>query len=151
MTRCPTSATTRLRGQEPPDLVTTVRQMRLPDAGIPVLARFRYDRADPFGVTLVLTPAGHPPVVWHLSRELLSSGLRVFSGIGAVRAWPSPGRGAEGQLRLRLGPSEAYALFEIDRAGLRRWLERTYASVPRETEAQGVDWDALTTRLLSEP
>jgi hypothetical protein len=150
MTQDPTPRTPYGPPREPADLVMTLRQIRMADAGVPVPARFRYDRAEPYVVTLLLTPARGAPVTWRLSRELLRSGVRVFSGIGVVRAWPSPGRGAEGLVRLRLGPSEAYALFEVDRAALRRWLDRTYALVPRETEARQVDWDELSSRLLSE-
>jgi hypothetical protein len=149
MTDPPASTNARRRHQKPSVLVTTVRHFLSGRVCLPVPARFSYDHAAPYEVTLTLLPAGSASVTWRLSRELLRSGTRALSGVGDVRVWPRSAPGPEGSVRLRLGSRGAYALFEADRAVLRRWLERTYALVPAETEYQRVDWDVLVRRLRS--
>ncbi|MFC8236197.1 SsgA family sporulation/cell division regulator [Streptomyces sp. NPDC057284] len=113
----------------------------------PIAATFRYSAADPLAVQIVFRPPNAPQVAWHVSRDVLISGTRVLTGVGDVRLWPVWGSGREGQVHLRLGHPQAHALFTIDRSALIRWLSHTCSLVPPGTEAELLDWDALT-RLL---
>lgn len=136
--------------EEPLTLELTLRHVRSAQLGLHVPASFHYDVRQPFTVGLVLDSATDGPVGWQLSRELLYSGTRVLSGIGDVRIWPTSTPGGAGTVRLRLGPSHAFALFEADRAGLRTWIRRTFDLVPAGTESRHIDWDSLAHRLLSD-
>jgi hypothetical protein len=55
-------------------------------AGIPVT--LRYDRGDPFAVTVVVEQAGEEPNVWLFARELFVAGMYTRVGLGDVQVWP---------------------------------------------------------------
>jgi hypothetical protein len=129
---------------------TTVRQVR-GGLGLPVDATFHYDRADPWAVRVTFRLPLDRVVDWTFSRELLRSGTRVLSGEGDVRLWPLRRGGREGRVRTRLGTAGAFAVVDVDRAGLRRWLGETYVAVPEGAEAARIDWPAETSLLLARP
>lgn len=107
---------------------------------------FSYAEQDPLAVTLVLDTDGQRPVRWVLSRDLLADGLSARSGEGDVMLWPMydlPDGEASSSFYLRLG-SVHTALFEIPAEAVAQWLSHTYAMVPRGTEMDAVDWDALS-------
>lgn len=107
---------------------------------------FSYAEQDPLAVTLVLDTDGQRPVRWVLSRDLLADGLSARSGEGDVMLWPMydlPDGEASSSFYLRLGSVHA-ALFEIPAEAVAQWLSHTYAMVPRGTEMDAVDWDALS-------
>lgn len=129
---------------------TTARQVR-GAFGLPVEATCRYDADDPWAVRITFRIPQEEVVDWTFSRELLRSGTRVLSGEGDVRLWPLRGGGREGRVRARLGSAEAFALVDIDRAGLRRWLRETYVAVPEGEEAARIDWAAETDQVFGGP
>ncbi|MEV8565408.1 SsgA family sporulation/cell division regulator [Streptomyces sp. NPDC051322] len=118
--------------------------------GLTLLARFAYAPADPFVVTLTLGAGEAEQACWRLSRELLQAGMDAPAGMGDVRVWPASGRGASGTLRLRLGPEEDGALFEVDHSRLAAWLSRTFEVVPPQREGEHVDWDAEARHLIAD-
>ncbi|MEU6880273.1 SsgA family sporulation/cell division regulator [Streptomyces sp. NPDC046712] len=129
---------------------TTARQA-LGEIGLPVEATFHYDPDDPWAVRITFRLPLSRVVDWTFSRDLLRSGARVLSGEGDVRLWPLRCGGREGRVRMRLGPAEAFALVDVDRAGLRRWLDETYGAVPEGGEAARIDWAAETSQLFARP
>ncbi|MEU1281519.1 SsgA family sporulation/cell division regulator [Streptomyces sp. NPDC005805] len=135
------------RAQRAADWQTHVQQIH-PAGSAPVEAVFRYTADDPFAARVEFRRPGLPPVTWFMARDLLVRGVRVLSGTGEVRLRPVPGPGRDGVVHLRLGTPRAHALFVVDRSGLSRWLDRTFALVPRGAESSHVDWDAVTGRLL---
>ncbi|MFF0273198.1 MULTISPECIES: SsgA family sporulation/cell division regulator [unclassified Streptomyces] len=129
---------------------TTARQLR-GRFGRPVDTTFRYDPDDPWAVrTTFRLPLG-VEIHWTFSRELLRSGTRVLSGEGDIRLCPLRTEGKEGVVRLRLGPAEAFATVDVDRAGLRSWLAETYEVVPDGEEAGRIDWAAEASQLFARP
>ncbi|MEU6944699.1 SsgA family sporulation/cell division regulator [Streptomyces sp. NPDC046316] len=129
---------------------TTARQVQ-GGIGLPVEATFHYDPDDPWAVRIAFRLPLGSIVEWTFSRELLSSGTRVLSGGGDVRLWPLRLGGREGRVRMRLGPVGAFAVVDVDRAGLRNWLGETYAAVPEGEEAGRIDWEAETSQLFARP
>ncbi|MEK9521022.1 SsgA family sporulation/cell division regulator [Streptomyces sp. NPDC087908] len=129
---------------------TTARQLR-GRFGRPVETVFRYDPDDPWAVrTTFRLPLG-VEIEWTFSRELLRSGTRVLSGEGDIRLCPVRTGGKEGVVRMRLGPVEAFAAVDVDRAGLRNWLAETYAAVAEGEEAARIDWAAEFAQLFARP
>ncbi|MFF5428139.1 MULTISPECIES: SsgA family sporulation/cell division regulator [unclassified Streptomyces] len=128
----------------------TARQVR-GESDLPVETTFHYDPDDPWAVRVTFRLSLGRVVDWTFSRDLLRSGTRVLSGEGDVRLWPLRCGGREGRVRLRLGQAGAYAMVDVDRAGLRDWLATTYAAVPEGEEAARIDWAAETSRLLTGP
>ncbi|QES04240.1 SsgA family sporulation/cell division regulator [Streptomyces venezuelae] len=129
---------------------TTARQVH-DGMGLPVPATFHYDPDDPWAVHIVFRLPPGRVVDWVFSRDLLRSGTRVLSGEGDVRLWPLRDGGREGRVHLRLGQAGAFALVDVDRAGLRSWLAETYEAVPEGTEAARIDWAAETSQLFARP
>ncbi|MEU9859228.1 SsgA family sporulation/cell division regulator [Streptomyces sp. NPDC047971] len=129
---------------------TTVRQVH-GGISLPVGATFHYDPGDPWAVRVTFRRPQGRAVEWTFSRELLRSGTRVLSGEGDVRLWPLRRGGREGRVRMRLGPVGAFAVVDIDRAGLRNWLGGTYAAVAEGEEADRIDWAAETSQLFARP
>jgi hypothetical protein len=114
---------------------------------LPLNAEFRFGTASPFTVTATIKPNGEPPVTWHISRELLRSGLHDRSGVGDVQAWPAVVAGRH-LLCLRLASDGVSAVYELDLDELAVWLEETHDLVPRGEEIRYVDWDALAADVL---
>ncbi|MFH9725877.1 SsgA family sporulation/cell division regulator [Streptomyces sp. NPDC017254] len=129
---------------------TTARQVR-GRIGLPVEATLHYDPDDPWAVRITFRLPPGTIVDWTLSRELLRSGTRVLSGEGDVRLCLLRGGGLEGRVRMRLGTAGAFAVVDVDRAGLRNWLAETYVAVPEGGEAARIDWAAETSQLFALP
>jgi hypothetical protein len=127
---------------------TTARQIQ-GEIGLAVEATFHYDPDDPWAIRVAFRLSLGRVVDWTFSRELLRSGTRVLSGEGDVRLWPLRCGGREGRVRMRLGSAEAFAVVDIDRAGLRSWLNETYDAVPAGSEAARIDWAAETGQLFA--
>ncbi|MET9434969.1 SsgA family sporulation/cell division regulator [Streptomyces sp. NPDC006551] len=128
---------------------TTARQVQ-EGVDLSIAAAFDYDPDDPWAVRVSFRlPLGRV-VVWTFSRDLLRSGTRVLSGEGDVRLWPLRCGGREGRVRMRLGAAGAFALVDVDRAGLRDWLGETYAAVPEGSEGGRIDWEAETPHFFAQ-
>ncbi|MFD9031042.1 SsgA family sporulation/cell division regulator [Streptomyces sp. NPDC059567] len=129
---------------------TAARQLQ-GGIGLPVEATFHYDPDDPWAVRVTFRLPPGRLVDWTFSRELLRSGTRVLSGEGDIRLWPLRCGGREGRVRMRLGPAGAFAVVDVDRAGLRSWLGETYVAVPEGAEAARIVWAAETSQLFARP
>lgn len=107
----------------------------------PLKATLRWRRDAPLEVEATFhTAVGRSDVTWVIGRDHLARGIRTLTGEGDVRIQPVSGPGRAGQVLLRLGPRPP-ALFALDRAELRSWLEETWAVVPAGTEAECLDWE----------
>ena len=123
----------------------------IPDgATLPVKATLRYEPTDPYAVHVVFHGGGADPageVSWSFARQLLAEGLNEPAGIGDVRAWPWQSEDGP-VIALALSSPDGHALFEVPRAALADFLARTFAEVPRDTEARHLDVDAALAALL---
>ncbi|WSR67655.1 SsgA family sporulation/cell division regulator [Streptomyces sp. NBC_01180] len=107
----------------------------------------RYDRADPFAVTV-----GFPPqatlagvaVSWAFARDLLVAGLRAPSGMGDVRIRPF----GFDRTVLEFHSREGVAMVHIHTTDLRHFLKRTETLVPSGREHRYLDVDQDVVELL---
>ncbi|WP_016908995.1 MULTISPECIES: SsgA family sporulation/cell division regulator [Streptomyces] len=120
-----------------------------PPATRSLTAALRYDSADPFAVRLVFPPhiaLDGGEVCWAFSRELLEEGLCHPSGDGDVHVWPWQVH----RTVVELHTPEGAAVVRFGSTDLRRFLDTTYALVPRGEEQRGIDLDAGLAELLRE-
>lgn len=108
----------------------------------PAQACLEYSETDPWAVWARFRAGvpGDPVAVdfeWAFARDLLSAGLHVESGEGAVRVRPRV-----------LTPTGTVG-FTTPAAGVRRFLKAARALVPPGTEARHVDVDAGIASLLA--
>jgi hypothetical protein len=113
-----------------------------PTSWTEVPAALSYAVSDPFAVRIGFGDAGEPVddgITWLLGRELLAAGLERPAGDGDVRIWPARTSGDVLYLHLRAPSGEA--LFELSRATVAAFLQRTEELVPsgQETAALAVD------------
>lgn len=65
-----------------------LRAVILPGLSVPVAARLRYVRAEPYAVYLDTHVDMHAPITWVFARELLATGLHQWAGLGDVSVHP---------------------------------------------------------------
>jgi hypothetical protein len=107
----------------------------------------RYTTAEPYAVHLVF-PTLDPdtqPIVWSLSRELLTAGLHRPAGLGDVHLRPS----GTDNTALTLRGKNGTATLSLRSSQLLAFLERTEQRTPSGTEARFIDWDKLSEQLSS--
>lgn len=112
---------------------------------VPVV--LRYCDTDPFAVGMAFPPEAclnDTGVTWTFARSLLDAGLRAPSGDGDVHIWPC----GRVQTMIELRSPEGVALLQLDTAGLRRFLARSYTSVPAGGESGAVDIERALAALL---
>lgn len=120
----------------------------------PAKAWLEYSQADPWAVWVRFRAGapGDPAAVdfeWALSRELLSAGLQVASGAGAVRVRPCVLPRRRRVVMIELLTTWGPVGFTTPAAGVRRFLDAARALVPPGTEARHLDLDAGIARLLA--
>ncbi|MGW0775614.1 SsgA family sporulation/cell division regulator [Streptomyces sp. NPDC054802] len=127
----------------------SVRARLISDAphsmAVPVV--LRYSDTDPFAVRMAFPPEAclnETGVTWTFARSLLDAGLRAPSGDGDVHIWPC----GRVQTMIELRSPEGVALLQLDTASLRRFLVRSYATVPAGNEAAAQDLDRALAALL---
>jgi hypothetical protein len=137
--------------------VTVVVDGRLLARGAvrPAQACLEYSETDPWAVWARFRAGvpGDPMAIdleWAFARDLLSAGLEVQSGQGAVRVrpWVLPRRSRVVMIEL-LTPTGTVG-FTTPAAGVKRFLEAARALVPPGTEARHVDIDAGIARILAD-
>jgi hypothetical protein len=120
----------------------------------PAQACLEYSETDPWAVWARFRAGvpGDPAAIdleWAFARDLLSAGLEVQSGQGAVRVrpWVLPRRRRVVMIEL-LTPAGTVG-FTTPAAGIKRFLKETRALVPPGTEARHAGIDAGIARLLA--
>jgi hypothetical protein len=134
------------------DLLSPLRlvvRLRLsPTATIPIGAVFRYAAHRPLTVRADFSVPTGAVVTWHISRDLLLSGMREPSGEGDVRVWPPRTAGSGNGVLIAFRTPQASALVEAPHDGLRAWLHATTACLPLGAETERTDWDAAFAHVL---
>ncbi|WP_229378538.1 SsgA family sporulation/cell division regulator [Streptomyces sp. VRA16 Mangrove soil] len=108
-----------------------------------------YTVSEPFSVGVEIRTGTAESLRWTVSRDLLDVGTSKPQGMGAHRIWPSR-RYLLSCRRLYLGlggPRTPFTL-EMDHCQVRAWLDATYELVPRGSEPELLDWEALARELL---
>ena len=113
---------------------------------VPFSAVLRFDKADPFAVTLRLRTTDIRTITWTFARQLLVDGTRRPTGIGAVEVRPAFYNGNR-ILVLHLRSSSGQAEIHLPHDQVTAFLNSTYAAVPSGTESDLVDWNAELAQL----
>ncbi|MEV4945343.1 SsgA family sporulation/cell division regulator [Streptomyces sp. NPDC053755] len=107
-----------------------------------VPATLRYDREDPYAVSMAFPPPATlegVEVSWAFARELLAEGVDGPAGIGDVRVRPY----GYDRTVVEFHAPEGVAVVHIRTSELRRFLERAQRLVPAGREHQYLDWEGL--------
>ena len=117
---------------------------------LPVVASLSYHSADPWAVRVAFHTGGPGDgvVEWMLARQLLTDGVAGPVGDGDIRIWPAL-HGSDRVINLAMASPSGAALFELERAALVQFVERTYRVVPAGREGEVVDFDAELAVLLA--
>ncbi|MFI8288513.1 SsgA family sporulation/cell division regulator [Streptomyces sp. ms191] len=114
-----------------------------------VPATLRYDRGDPYAVSMAFPPPATlegVEVSWAFSRELLAQGVDGPAGVGDVRVRPY----GYDRTVVEFHASEGVAVVHIRTEELRRFLERSQHLVPAGREHHYLDWDQDLAQLLDD-
>jgi hypothetical protein len=112
-----------------------------------VPATLRYDRDDPFAISMAFPPPATlegTEVSWAFSRELLAAGVDAPAGLGDVRVRPF----GYDRTVLEFHASEGIAMVNIRTSDLRRFLKRAQDMVPSGREHLYLDLDHNLAELL---
>ncbi|MBL7513733.1 SsgA family sporulation/cell division regulator [Frankia nepalensis] len=107
---------------------------------LPLTGHLSFDPADPMAITLVIREAGGKMVRWTFARDVLAVGGPRPAGVGDVRVQPA--RGDQRAMALTLTSTDGEANLELPSRRVATFLRQTYIAVPREMEAQLIDWVA---------
>lgn len=124
------------------DAVTQSQFVSLNGSTAPVLSRLSYVVSEPFAVTIAFHAACGRWVDWTFARDLLVDGLSEPTGIGDVRVHPDLAAD-EDVLVLEIESPDGYALVEIERDDVERFLAASVEAVPLGTESDHFDIDAF--------
>ncbi|MDT9689909.1 SsgA family sporulation/cell division regulator [Streptomyces sp. P9(2023)] len=114
-----------------------------------VPATLRYDREDPFAVSMAFPPPATlegVEVSWAFSRELLAQGVDGPAGLGDVRVRPY----GYDRTVVEFHAPEGVAVVHVRTSELRRFLQRSQHLVPTGREHQYLDWDEDLAQLLDD-
>ncbi|WP_327137914.1 SsgA family sporulation/cell division regulator [Streptomyces sp. NBC_01340] len=112
--------------------------------------RLRYELSDPYAVRVAFTvDESDEAVEWITGRDLQIDGLKGRVGEGDVRIWPA-GEHDRGAVYIVLKPPSAMALLEVPAQDIKRFLQETETLVPRGSESEHIDSDALVRYVLAE-
>ena len=108
-------------------------------------AEFRFDAADPWAVTMVLsTVAG--PVDWTFARDLLVEGQYEPSGDGDVHVWPCLSPSGEAVVIVELDSPSGETLLQFPTRAIQDFVYASLETVP--LGAEEVDVDEWVSRIL---
>ncbi|MFF0434129.1 SsgA family sporulation/cell division regulator [Streptomyces sp. NPDC004327] len=114
-----------------------------------VAATLRYDREDPYAVSIAFPPPATlegVEVSWAFARELLAEGVEGPAGVGDVRLRPY----GYDRTVVEFHAPEGVAMVHVRTSELRGFLERSQRLVPRGREHRYLDWDGNLAQLLEE-
>ncbi|TVT20664.1 SsgA family sporulation/cell division regulator [Amycolatopsis rhizosphaerae] len=114
----------------------------------PVLSRLSYVGSEPFAVNLAFRTERGRWVEWTFARELLVTGLSEPAGIGDVRVRPDLATD-EDLLILEIESPDGYALVEMEREDVERFLDASAEVVPIGAEAGYFDVDAFIAEITN--
>ncbi|MEU9996917.1 SsgA family sporulation/cell division regulator [Streptomyces sp. NPDC050848] len=112
-----------------------------------VPATLRYDREDPYAVSMAFPPPATlegVEVSWAFSRELLAQGVDGPAGLGDVRVRPY----GYDRTVVEFHAPEGVAVVHVLTSELRHFLRRSQHLVPTGREHQYLDWDEDLAHLL---
>lgn len=124
------------------DAVNQSQFVTLNGSGAPVLSRLSYVGTEPFAVNIAFRTERGRWVEWTFARDLLVTGLSEPTGLGDVRVRPDLATD-EDLLILEIESPDGYALVEIERDDVERFLDAAAEVVPIGAESEHFDVDAF--------
>jgi hypothetical protein len=119
----------------------------LNECATPVFSRWSYAARDPYVVTLAFrTRRGHW-IEWCFARDLLAEGLREPAGLGDVRVRPDLAS-EDDVLVIELESPDGYAIVEMRRAEVERFVDATAQVVAFGAESDLIDIDAFIAQII---
>jgi hypothetical protein len=118
---------------------------------VPLSARLRYSRDDPYAVHIAFHVPQGAPVEWLLARDLLAAGISSRAGVGDVTVWPSAGTAARAVgdvLNIEVSSPAGRARLKASATEISDFLRRTYQLIPAGEESEHFDADAELAGLL---
>ncbi|MEV6329915.1 SsgA family sporulation/cell division regulator [Streptomyces sp. NPDC051909] len=116
-----------------------------PDLTLPVPARLRYHRGDPYAVHLDCHVETDEPIPWAFSRDLLAAGLSMWVGLGDVSVHPSSDPASD-TFYICLHPPDQAAVLRAPRSLVKTFLRASYTIVPAGSESEHYDMDEMVGR-----
>jgi hypothetical protein len=117
------------------------------EAGPSLDARFHYDPADPFAVTMVIESTGGPER-WTFARELLIEGFHEPTGDGDVHVWPCLDTEGAAVVIVELESPAGGTLLQFRARVVHEFISASLATVPWGSEQ--LDVDAWIEQLLAD-
>ncbi|NIJ14611.1 hypothetical protein FHU38_005012 [Saccharomonospora amisosensis] len=114
----------------------------------PLLSRLSYSASEPFTIALAFRVEPGEWVEWEFARDLLIAGLSEVAGIGDVRIRPDLS-GNRDLLVLELESPDGYAVVELSRVDVLRFIGQTVELVGLGVESDHLDLDGLITDLTT--
>ncbi|EHR48696.1 sporulation and cell division protein, SsgA [Saccharomonospora marina XMU15] len=114
----------------------------------PLLSRLSYSASEPFTIALAFRVEPGEWVEWEFARDLLIAGLSEVAGIGDVRIRPDLS-GNRDLLVLELESPDGYAVVELSRVDVLRFIGRTVELVGLGVESDHLDLDGLIADLTT--
>jgi len=114
----------------------------------PLAARFEYDPADPYAVS-ILFHAAPTPCRWTFARDLLIDGFYSPAGEGDVLVFPCLDAAGNAVVIFGLQSPDGAAYLQIASRIVVVFIERMLAAVPRGTESSLVDLEAAVAEVFS--
>ncbi|WAL65384.1 SsgA family sporulation/cell division regulator [Amycolatopsis cynarae] len=130
------------------DAVNQNQFVTLNGSPAPVLSRLSYVGSEPFAVNLAFRTERGRWVEWTFARELLVTGLSEPAGIGDVRVRPDLATD-EDLLILEIESPDGYALVEMEREDVERFLDASAEVVPIGAEDSYFDVDAFIAEITN--
>lgn len=124
------------------DAVTQSQFVSLNGSPAPVLSRLSYVGNEPFAVNIAFRTDRGQWIEWTFARDLLVTGMSQPAGIGDVRVRPDLAT-EENILVLEIESPDGYALVELEREDLERFIDATAEIVPFGLESERFDIDAF--------
>ena len=113
----------------------------------PLDVTFSYDPADPFAVSMTVH-VEPGPVRWTFSRDLLAEGVYEPTGDGDVHVWPCLDTTGASVVMLELSSPDGEFLGELATRDVVPFVRTMLAVVPRGSEPDQLDLDALVEKLV---
>ncbi|GHF67403.1 hypothetical protein FHX82_003713 [Amycolatopsis bartoniae] len=114
----------------------------------PVFSRWSYVAREPYVVTLAFRTERGRWIEWSFARDLLVDGLREPAGLGDVRVRPD--LAYEHQLMvIELESPDGYAVVEMRREDVERFVESTCGVVPVGAESGLLDVDGFIAQVMN--
>lgn len=129
------------------DVVEQHQFVTLNGCGTPVFSRWSYLAGDPYVVNLAFRTERGRWIEWSFARDLLVTGLMEPAGLGDVRVRPDLAF-EDDLLVIELESPDGYAIVEIRRADVARFVDATCEIVALGTESELIDIDAFIAQII---